>query len=104
MGQDGGTEVKMSIEGGSNDSSPVSDQQHGNPSNAASASTYKHLQGAQQMCEKMCGGGGRERKIHLINWDMLCRPKERGDVGLKKVVAMNKALLSKFAWGASQRR
>lgn len=29
---------------------------------------------------------------------MLCRPKDRGGVGLKKAGAMNKALLIKLAW------
>lgn len=33
-----------------------------------------------------------------MNWDVLCRPKERGGVGCMKAKVMNKALLSKLAW------
>lgn len=36
--------------------------------------------------------------MHLINWEVLCRPKEVGGVGLKCAATMNKALLIKLAW------
>lgn len=27
-----------------------------------------------------------KRKIHLINWDIVCKPKCKGDLGIKKTV------------------
>lgn len=46
---------------------------------------------------RRCVWGGKEgkKKIHLVNWEVLYKPKERGGVGLKKAEAMNKALLAK---------
>lgn len=38
------------------------------------------------------------RKIHLVAWDVLCRAKEQGYVGLKRAEAMNKSLIVKLAW------
>lgn len=31
-------------------------------------------------------------------WEVLCRPKDRGSVGLKRAQEMSKALLAKLAW------
>lgn len=39
-----------------------------------------------------------ERKTHLLNWDILCRPKAMGGVGLRKASLLNRALLTKLAW------
>lgn len=39
-----------------------------------------------------------KRRIHLVAWDKLCRPKERGGIGLKRASEMNKALLAKLGW------
>lgn len=36
--------------------------------------------------------------MHLVIWDILCRLKDRGGVGLKRAEAMNKALVAKLAW------
>lgn len=49
---------------------------------------------------KSCIWGEREgkRKVHLVNRDVLCRPKDRGGVRLMKSEAMNKALLTKLVW------
>lgn len=44
------------------------------------------------------GSSAERRKIHLINWDVVCRLKERGGLGVRKSEAMNKALLAKLAW------
>lgn len=38
------------------------------------------------------------KKIHLINLDTLCKPKEFGGAGLKKANIMNLALLAKLGW------
>lgn len=37
------------------------------------------------------------KKVHLVNWDIMCKSKELGGVGLRKSSLMNKALLSKLA-------
>lgn len=39
-----------------------------------------------------------ERKTHLVSWDVLCRPKDRGGFGLRKAEGMNQALLAKLGW------
>ena len=42
------------------------------------------------------GGGRMERKIHLINWEVVCTQKENGGLGIRKIDLLNKALLSGF--------
>lgn len=46
------------------------------------------------------GGGewSNEKKIHLVNWDILTKPKRMEGVRLRKASLMNHALLSKLAW------
>ncbi|RVW27006.1 putative ribonuclease H protein [Vitis vinifera] len=44
------------------------------------------------------GGGRMERKIHLINWEVVCTQKENGGLGIRKIDLLNKALLSKWIW------
>ena len=39
-----------------------------------------------------------ERKIHLINWEVVCTQKENGGLGIWKIDLLNKALLSKWIW------
>lgn len=48
---------------------------------------------------KQCVWGliAAKRQIHLLRWDVFCRRKERGGVGLKKSEVMNKAFLAKLA-------
>lgn len=41
---------------------------------------------------------GLENKIHLVNWDTLCKPTAMGGVSLHKASLMNMALLTKLAW------
>ncbi|RVW31161.1 putative ribonuclease H protein [Vitis vinifera] len=39
------------------------------------------------------GGGSLERKVHLIKWEVVCAQKEKGGLGIRKIVLLNKALL-----------
>ena len=41
-------------------------------------------------------GGNLERKVHLVNWEVVCAEKEKGGLGLRKLVLLNKALLGKW--------
>lgn len=38
------------------------------------------------------------KEVHLLNWNVLCSPKEEGEAGLMKAEDMNKALLIKLGW------
>ena len=42
------------------------------------------------------GVGSLERKVHLINWEVVCTQKEKGDLGIQKIDLLNKALLGKW--------
>jgi hypothetical protein len=39
------------------------------------------------------GGMGDEPKMHLVNWDQVCRPIRAGGLGIRNVLNFNKALL-----------
>ncbi|KAL5792680.1 hypothetical protein ACOSP7_001274 [Xanthoceras sorbifolium] len=39
-----------------------------------------------------------KKSVHLVNWDMVCRPKIQGGLGIKKMKMMNQALLAKAGW------
>ncbi len=44
------------------------------------------------------GGDGEEFKHHLVNWDTVCSPLVNGGLGIRKIVAFNRALLGKCLW------
>ncbi|CAA7014435.1 unnamed protein product [Microthlaspi erraticum] len=41
------------------------------------------------------GSTAEKRKQHLVGWDKVCSPKTEGDLGIRKVNIMNKALVAK---------
>ena len=41
-------------------------------------------------------GDGHKRKYRLSKWDILCRPKEQGGLGIIDLKVQNKCLLSKW--------
>ncbi|XVF14883.1 hypothetical protein REPUB_Repub09cG0099300 [Reevesia pubescens] len=44
------------------------------------------------------GGTNEQRKIHLVKWDVVCREKKKGRLGIRKTNFMNSALLAKLGW------
>lgn len=42
------------------------------------------------------GGMGDEFKHHLVGWDKVCTPKEKGGLRVRSLVLFNKALLDKW--------
>ena len=46
----------------------------------------------------MWQGLTKEKKIALVSWDKLCKPKEKGGLGLRDPVIMNKVLSAKIWW------
>ncbi|CAN1812312.1 Putative ribonuclease H protein At1g65750 [Linum perenne] len=43
------------------------------------------------------------RKIHNVNWDTVCKPKDQGGLGLRSARDLNKAFLMKLAWSLVSR-
>lgn len=44
------------------------------------------------------GGNQINKKMHWVNWDILCLRKLEGDIGLRKSFLFNQAILAKQAW------
>ncbi|XVF16288.1 hypothetical protein REPUB_Repub10bG0018300 [Reevesia pubescens] len=44
------------------------------------------------------GGTSESRKLHLINWDKICLPKDQGGLGLRKSRSVNLSFLAKLGW------
>ncbi|RVW40948.1 putative ribonuclease H protein [Vitis vinifera] len=44
------------------------------------------------------GGANGGNKAHLIKWEVVCTDKKKGGLGLRKLIWLNKALLSKWIW------
>ncbi|CAN0843862.1 Putative ribonuclease H protein At1g65750 [Linum grandiflorum] len=43
------------------------------------------------------------RRIHLVSWENICKPKEMGGMGLCSALEMNQAFTLKLAWGLLKR-
>lgn len=43
-------------------------------------------------------GGGQKRKYHLVKWEVICRSKKKGGLGIKDIRKMNASLLCKWWW------
>ncbi|RVW23310.1 putative ribonuclease H protein [Vitis vinifera] len=59
-------------------------------------SVVKRLEKIQR--DFLWGGGSLERKVHLINWEVVCTSKEKGGLGMRRIDSLNKALLGKWVW------
>jgi hypothetical protein len=44
------------------------------------------------------GGMGGEQKLHLVNWNQVCRPVWVGGLGIRNIHKFNQALLGKWLW------
>ena len=44
------------------------------------------------------GGGALEQRPHLVRWNLVCLERKKGGLGVRNLVLMNKALLSKWNW------
>ena len=44
------------------------------------------------------GGGNLERKLHLVKWKVICLSKDKGGLGIRGLLNLNRALLGKWNW------
>ncbi|CAN1831532.1 Putative ribonuclease H protein At1g65750 [Linum perenne] len=49
------------------------------------------------------GSDQGKRKVHLVKWEVICKPKELGGLGLRSAKSLNQAFLLKIAWGILKR-
>ena len=46
----------------------------------------------------LLGGMGDEFKHHMVGWDKVCTPVEKGGLGVRNLISFNKVLLGKWLW------
>ena len=55
--------------------------------------------GLEQIQRNFLWGKGRlDKKPHLVRWEIVCKDKRSGGLGVKNLFWFNKALLSKWCW------
>ena len=43
-------------------------------------------------------GTSSQKKLHLVDWESICKPKDEGGLGIRPLKKMNQALLGKWLW------
>ena len=66
-------------------------------------SLYRMRAGVKLRLEKiqrdfLWGGGNLDKKIHFVNWGTVCKSKESGGLGVRRLENLNKSLLGKWNW------
>ncbi|XP_077215839.1 uncharacterized protein LOC143850475 [Tasmannia lanceolata] len=72
------------------------------------ASAFALLKGILHKLEQIFrdfiwGGLDSEKKFHSVNWNELCKPKNEGEVGIRKLDEISKALHIKLLWNLLNR-
>nr|XP_009603288.1 uncharacterized protein LOC104098298 [Nicotiana tomentosiformis] len=66
---------------------------------------YSILKEVDQKCRDFLWGGSEEqRKVSLIAWDKICRPKKCGDLNIKACKEWNKAYVGKLRWQVIEKK
>lgn len=60
------------------------------------SSIIKRLERLQR--EFLWHGTSSQKKIHLVDWESICKLKEEGGLGIRPLKKMNQALLGKWLW------
>ena len=62
---------------------------------------FPHAKGCHQEIRKfkrdfLWGGGNLERKLHLVKWKVMCLSKDKGGLGIRGLLNLNRALLGQW--------
>lgn len=68
--------------------------------------TMQSLKMPNSVCEELdrkaldflWGDNEERRRVHMVSWDDICKPKGMGGLGLRKAKKSNKAALAKLGW------